>query len=262
MGCDDCREALSARLDGAELPGERAATDGHLAGCPGCRQWYERAAAVTRLTRIAPAPPVPDPPDRLVAAVRAATPAGGGTDRTRTRLATACRVLLGLVGAGQVLVAVAQVAAPQVSSMPMHGGMPAGLDGASARHLLHESAAWNLALGAGFLYIAWRRTRPAALVPVLTAFVAALTVLSASDYLSGLVAWSRLAGHALLLAGYVLVVLLSRPAVDPGGPPVSGGTRRPRRWRLATVADPAQSPARRIPVRRLPPARARRRPAA
>jgi predicted anti-sigma-YlaC factor YlaD len=241
--CERYREALSARLDGEEAPGERAATDAHLAGCADCRRWLEDATKVTRLARISPARPIPDLSGPILAAV-------GATRRKRPRLLAACRILLGIVGTAQILVAIAQTAAPAMSGMTM----PGSTEGATAGHLLHESAAWNLAVGAGFLFIAWRRTRAAALVPLLTAFVGALTLLSADDLFSGMVAWSRLASHVLLLAGYLLVVVLSRATADPDGPSSATG-RRSRRWRLTAVEDdPVPAP---TPLRRLPPAHAR-----
>ena len=45
---------------------------------------------------------------------------------------------------------------------------------ATPGHLWHESAAWNVAVGAAFLFIALRRNRPSGLVPMLTAFVGML----------------------------------------------------------------------------------------
>ncbi len=262
--CERYREALSARLDGEEAAGERAATDAHLAGCADCRRWLRDATAVTRLARIAPARPIPDLSGQIVTAMRdKAMRDKAMWDKVRTtgrkgraRLVIACRVLLGAVGMAQVLVAIAQIAAPAMSGM----AMPGSAEGATADHLLHESAAWNLAVGAGFLFIAWRRTRAAALVPLLTAFVGALTLLSADDLFSGMVAWSRLASHVLLLAGYLLVVVLSRAAADPDGP--SGATgRRTGRWRLTAVEEEAPVPPP-TPIRRLPPAHARHRTAA
>jgi Putative zinc-finger len=45
--CEQCREALSARLDGEDDPDERAEVDTHLAECDECRRWVDEAAAVT-----------------------------------------------------------------------------------------------------------------------------------------------------------------------------------------------------------------------
>jgi hypothetical protein len=119
-------------------------------------------------------------------------------------------------------------------------------------HLVDESAAWNLAVGAAYLFIAWRRSRPTAVLPVLTAFVAVLAVISAGDVASGAVGVARLATHAPLLAGYLIVLLMTRPGLAFDRPP--GALRHPgrSRWRVpagqpeastgdvATLAAPAR----------------------
>ncbi|MGD3106055.1 zf-HC2 domain-containing protein [Streptomyces sp. YGL11-2] len=68
MLCSRIRTALSARLDGEELPPGITARglDGHLADCPDCRAWDAQARALT------------------AAIDRAAARAEGGGLRTRT----------------------------------------------------------------------------------------------------------------------------------------------------------------------------------
>ncbi|WP_078898007.1 zf-HC2 domain-containing protein [Streptomyces rimosus] len=55
MQCSRVRTALSARLDGEQLPpgvtGGRL--DAHVAGCADCRRWSAEAARLQRLTRSA-----------------------------------------------------------------------------------------------------------------------------------------------------------------------------------------------------------------
>ncbi|MEU9113759.1 zf-HC2 domain-containing protein [Streptomyces sp. NPDC048483] len=48
MHCMRIRTALSARLDGEELPPDLTdrRLDGHLSGCADCRQWQARARAL------------------------------------------------------------------------------------------------------------------------------------------------------------------------------------------------------------------------
>ena len=94
------------------------------------------------------------------------------------------------------------------------------------RSLLHESAAWNVAIGAGYLWIALRRARPAGLLPILTAFVGVLTVLSISDLAAGEVVASTLAMHTFVALGYVVLLVLRHPGFDAVTPPGK------RRWRL------------------------------
>ncbi len=216
MDCGGWREALSARLDGEESPGA-AVLDTHLAGCSDCRRWYDDAAALTRVARIGlavPAQPVSD-------TVLDVTPSS-----TRSSMVRWLRLALAVLGGVQALVGVAQMAGTLDSQM----GTTA-VEGATPSHLMHESAAWNLAIGAAYLFIAWRRTRPAAVIPILTAFVGMLTLLSLGDMLDGAVAASRLVSHAPVLLGYAIVVIMSRPSMSFDRP---SGERRSarRRWRL------------------------------
>lgn len=222
MGCDRYREALSARLDGEDDPTERTAVDRHLAGCPDCRAWLDAAAEVTRLARTsALAAPAP----RVVATA---------PGRTRARVTVGLRVTLAGIGLAQFLLGAAQIA----DAGSAHGHGLGGL-GLGSGHLWHESAAWNLALGAGFAFVALRRTRPSGLLPTLTAFVAVLTVLSTGDILAGRVDGPRLASHAFLVAGYLVTLALSRPALDPGEPPAGRGNR----WKASFAEEPARAPA-------------------
>ena len=169
---------LSAQLDGEDDPGDRLRTEEHLAGCAACRQWLDRAAAVNRLTRTRVAAGVPD----LSAAILAALPPVAATARARrVRLTAALFVALGVVGAVQLILGLAQVGG---GATGVHPHTTVGL-AATPGHLWHESAAWNVAVGAGFLFIALRRTRPTGLVPMLTAFVGMLLLLSVNDLTGG-----------------------------------------------------------------------------
>ena len=212
--CSMWREALSARLDGEEfsVEWECADIDAHLDACGACRQWYEDAAFITRLARVdtgtAAVGGIPD-------SVLEATPRP-----TRARLANVLRVVLALLGAGQILLAVAQLAGPM------------GAESTALMHMTHEFTAWNAAIGASFLFIAWRRTRPAALLPLLTVFVGVLTVLSVDDIVHGDVSAARLGTHALLLAGFAVVVAMSRPSLSFDAPPGLRQRAQGSGWRL------------------------------
>jgi predicted anti-sigma-YlaC factor YlaD len=195
---------LSARLDGEDEAGEGLVVDAHLAGCGDCRRWGDRAATVTRLTRTAPVQPFPD----LVATVIAAAPP---RPRARVRVETALRVLLGCAGLGQLWLAIDGIVV--ASARGAHGG--AELGGANLEHLTHESAAWNLALAVGFLWVAARSRRAAALVPLVGAFVAVLAALSLPDLLRGEVEWSREASHAVAMLGLLALMALGRFAGRP-----------------------------------------------
>ncbi|WP_190129064.1 zf-HC2 domain-containing protein [Streptomyces mashuensis] len=54
MECSDVRTAVSARLDGEELPPgvPGAVLVAHLAGCGGCRDWQERARRLKALAAV------------------------------------------------------------------------------------------------------------------------------------------------------------------------------------------------------------------
>ncbi|MEV0562305.1 zf-HC2 domain-containing protein [Dactylosporangium sp. NPDC050588] len=223
--CAAFREALSARLDGEDEPIEAALTDAHLRRCAGCRAWHADAVTATRLFRVQQVPAQPAGVDDLLAALDAhgvlpaadvpPAPASGLRRLTswirgrigRARVVLALRVLLGGFGAAQFMLGIAQVTTAATAS-DLHG------DGAG--HLWHESAAWNVAIGAGFGWIASRRGRPAGALPMLTAFVGLLALLSVNDLLAGRVETERLLSHAFVLAGYAIVIALTRPALDPG----------------------------------------------
>jgi predicted anti-sigma-YlaC factor YlaD len=165
------------------------------------------------MARMSVVTPVPEIGDEVLAA--APGPAHG-------RLAGIMRGALAAIGGSQLLVGLVQMTA-YLPATHLHG------DG--SYHLWHESAAWNVAIGAGFVWTAMRRVPASALVPVLTAFVALLTLLSANDLWSGRVEPERLLSHGLIVAGYVVLMVLTRPAVGGTGQP-SGQARGPSRWRV------------------------------
>lgn len=207
MKCTQCREALSARLDGEEDPANADAVDRHLASCPSCRQFAADAARVTRLARTAVAGAEPD----FTAAILTAAPRPRAW---RIPLVGVVRLGLGLVGLAQVEVAIVALLETHASGLASSGVM---LQGASLAHFAHESAAWNLALGVGFLWVAWRSSRTSGMVPTLTTFVGVLTVLVVLDALAGRVDTARFLLHGLVLAGLVLVVVLDRLHRPVGG---------------------------------------------
>lgn len=237
MRCDQWREVLSARLDGEETPEERDGVDAHLATCPECSEWWDTAGDITRLARTSPASLIPPVPDTVLDAV---------PGRWRARLATALHVVLGTLGALQLGLGMVQVSGSTTATNYLHTGHLT-----DATHLWHESASWNLAIGAGFLWIATRRGRPTGALPILTAFVAALLLLSAADLIAGRVDPARLVSHAFLVTGYAVIVALTRPALDFGQPP-TGPHRRTWRWRVHFDTDDEA-----VPTRPAPPTTAR-----
>jgi predicted anti-sigma-YlaC factor YlaD len=239
MACERYREALSARLDGE--PDGIEGVDVHLAGCPGCAEWFTRAGALAGVTARA-AEPGPAPSVDLDA-ILAAVPAR----RFPVLLGNALRVALGLLGTAQVFLGMLQIA--NGGTIDPH---VTGEHGATPGHLWHESAAWNVALGAGFVFVAVRRTRPTGLVPTLTAFVGVLALLSANDLLLGRVDVERLVTHGSILAGYLIVVALTRSAFGQGDPPAGRGTDHTRLRAILDGTEPVV-PARRPRLRVVPP---------
>jgi predicted anti-sigma-YlaC factor YlaD len=225
MACERWRELLSAQLDGEDDPADRTKVEEHLAGCAGCRQWLDRAATVNRLTRTGLGAPVPDLTATILAAVPEPSPKRPG------RVVTTLFLALAAVGAVQLILGLAQVAGSDAGDH-VHNGL-----GATADHLWHESAAWNVALGAGYLFLALRRSRPTGLVPMLSAFVGMLLLLSVNDLTAGRVDGTRLVSHGFVILGYILVVALSRIGGGTGMPPdvrVNGGGSG---WRARFLAD-------------------------
>jgi predicted anti-sigma-YlaC factor YlaD len=231
MACERWREMLSAQLDGEDDPADRTRVEDHLAGCAGCREWLDRAATVNRLTRTGVVAPVPD----LTAAILAAAPRRPG------RIVAALFLALAGVGAVQLILGLAQVAGSDTGDH---------VHGATTGHLWHESAAWNVAVGAGYLFLALRRSRPTGLVPMLSAFVGMLLLLSINDLTAARVDGTRLVSHGFVILGYLLVVALSRVGGGTVGPPdarVNGGSG----WRARffgedgdEAAEPAPAPPR------------------
>ena len=231
MRCERYREALSARLDGEAEPASADAVDDHLRECADCRRWLDDAAHITRLARMTV---VTAPPEIAMEKVLAEAPGP-----VRIRLAAALRVALAVVGSSQLMLGLVQM----TTSLPathLHGTGPA----ANSHHLWTESAAWNVAIGAGFLWIALRRVPASALMPVLTAFVALLTLLTANDLWSGRVEPEHLLSHGLVLAGYAILIALTRPTLRWTGPPSGQDHGRGRsRWRVRfDEADPPPAP--------------------
>ncbi|MBM7075455.1 MULTISPECIES: zf-HC2 domain-containing protein [Micromonospora] len=224
MGCEQWREILSAQLDGEATFAEQAGADVHLDGCATCRRWYDRAAAVTRRTRLTLTAPGPV----LTHVVVVAPPA---PRRLRDRLVLPLRAGLALIGAVQLVLGLAQVGRGP-STAHAHGALSSG-------HLWHEAAAWNVAVGAGFLFVAARRTPSTGLVPTLSAFVGTLMLLSVNDLMTGRVEPSRLVSHGFLLAGYLIVVALSQTRRHRDEPPTHSRTTRPT-WH-STAGDEPQA---------------------
>jgi predicted anti-sigma-YlaC factor YlaD len=233
LGCRQCREAVSARLDGEDPPGGAAGTEraeAHLVTCSACRAFVDDAAHITRLARTRPVEEVVDLTPALLEAWTAAAPvrevAAAERKRQVRRRRWALDVVragLGAVALGQLSLAGASIAATGTDET--HVAMPGmGLSGASAAHFSHESAAWNLALGVAFGWVARGRVRPPpGRVPQKAAFVGVLTALSVPDLVAGRVDASRLVGHGVVVLGLVLLLVFRMLNRDDGGRSAGAG---------------------------------------
>jgi predicted anti-sigma-YlaC factor YlaD len=200
VDCQTCHEALSARLDGEDEPVPAVETDRHLTSCAPCRAWQARAAQTSRMLRVREAFPVPD----LSAAIldTAALP-----ESTRGWWA---RIALIAVAAAQLGLALTQVLG--AGAPTAHGGHATG---PAAEHLFNESAAWNLAIGVGLLWAAFRSRGTTGLIPVLAGAVSLLGVYSVQDLAAGTVAVTRVVEHTLLLIALGLLIVINRRYNDP-----------------------------------------------
>ncbi|WP_307793376.1 zf-HC2 domain-containing protein [Amycolatopsis sp. MtRt-6] len=231
MRCEDCREALSARLDGEAEP---VSPDEHLATCAECREWFAGAERLRRTMLLRPAPPVPD----LTAAILERTPAPSGEHWGR-------RTALAVVAIAQLGLAFAQLL---------------GTAGEHGVHLDHESGAWNLAVGVGLLTAALLPRTAGGQLPLLTGFVGVLLVLSAGDLAAGQVTLSRLATHLLVVLGLALLYAVHRGHRDHGTPLPAATADDGAATSGSTVDAPAPGRPRPRPFRRQ--AHGRSRPAA
>ncbi|MGQ0632698.1 MAG: zf-HC2 domain-containing protein [Sporichthyaceae bacterium] len=213
MGCTHWREEISAQIDGEARQGDTALLDAHLAGCADCRDFSAAAERLHRGMRLRTADAVPD----LTASILAAAAADRG-GRITTSLVL--RWLLVVVAALEV-----GLAAPALLGRWHTGG---------------ELSTWGVATAIGFLSVAHRPARAAALLPMLagasllTVFLTVRHAAEGSASISG--EWS----HGLLLIGVVLLTALWRTEVrhpEPGPVPAvtaDGVLVRPRmRFRRA-----------------------------
>jgi predicted anti-sigma-YlaC factor YlaD len=186
MDCIQIREACSALLDGEATEIPAVDIRRHLASCPSCRTFVDRAEHWRRALDLAPAPPAATA--RLVATARA-----GAADARRSTLVLRA-ALVGVAAVQLALVAAAVV-----------GGS------ASGGHFAHEVRAFDVALGVGFVFAAFRPLRAVGLLPFAAALAIGLGVTAVLDLQRGTAAPFAETQHALQLAGAVLLWLLTLP---------------------------------------------------
>jgi predicted anti-sigma-YlaC factor YlaD len=198
MSCTQIRQAISASLDGEQPGVDDRAVAAHLARCPECRAFRERAIALHRSVRVEPAPDLADLAPSILAALDAGARAAPAPDPGPDR---ALRLILAAIALVQIAVAVPALVLGADANLPVH----------AARHL----GSFDVALAVGFLFAAWRPSRIAGLLPVAAALVACLLGSSLLDLASGNTAALSEAHHLTDVAGLVVAWLLSRSPPRP-----------------------------------------------
>jgi predicted anti-sigma-YlaC factor YlaD len=191
------RHALSARLDGEDPGLDEATVYGHLATCAGCRAYAHDTEELHRAVRLSPAPEIPDLTPGILAAI--------GADTRTERWAAedsdtqhALRWILLAIAISQIAIAIPALLFGSDAGLPVH----------TARHI----GSFDVALGVGFFYAAWKPSRIPGLLPVVAALVVCLVGSSLLDVAAGNTAALGEAQHVLDFVGLAVVWLLSRPA--------------------------------------------------
>ena len=149
------------------------------------------------------------------------------------------RLALGVVALAQLALGLAQILGVQAPTQAGHAGHAGGL---LAGHVFNESTAWNLAVGIGLFWAVFRPRAAAGLIPVVAVFVVVLLGFSTHDLITGAAPASRIAGHGVLLAGLVLLIVAHRqnrdPAPEHGQALPETESTTPQRWAEEPGDDP------------------------
>jgi predicted anti-sigma-YlaC factor YlaD len=194
------RHAVSARLDGEDPGFDDATVYAHLAGCTDCRAFAHDAESLHRQLRLSPAPAIPDLAPGILAAIGEERRADARAE-VDADASTALRWILVAIAVAQIAVAVPALIFGSDAGLPVH----------AARHI----GSFDVALGVGFLYAAWKPSRVPGLLPLVAALVACLVGSSLLDVAAGNTAAFGEVQHVLDFAGLLVVWLLSRPEPRP-----------------------------------------------
>ena len=192
--CSRFREAISAGLDGEDAGVPAYLLARHLRGCAECREFQARVTTLNRATRLRPAEVVPDLTPRILAGIDEAR------SSVRRRAVLPVRLGLAVIGVAQVV-----LTAPQLF------GAQDALDAPS--HIAHELGSFGVALGIGFISVAWRPLKAAGLTALSTVVALGIAVTAGADLVRGVTTISHELDHLPEIAGFVLVWILaaSRP---------------------------------------------------
>ncbi len=200
MRCETAQTAISARLDGEDLGVDPDGLARHLDHCRPCRAFARDAESMHRDVRLARAPEVPDLTASILASIGSDRVPYPGHER-------ALRLTLAIVAGVMIVAALPALVLGDDAGLPVH----------AARHV----GSFDLALAVGFLFAAWRPSRVAGLLPVVTALVVCLIGTSVLDVLEGRTGALTEVQHAVEVVGLAAAWLLAHPP-------------RPRRAHLST----------------------------
>jgi len=190
MECDRAHEAISAHIDGEDSALPAGAVDAHLADCAACRDWQERAHAVTRRARVGG--PFLDH-DLTPAVLAAVPPAPARRGRRLTQ-----RAALAAVAVGQLAITV-----------PL---LILGHDHDAGVHAAHELGSFDLALAIAFAVGAIRPALSAGLAWPCGVAAAGLAGTAIIDLISGQTLGADEAQHLVAVLGAALLCWQARTA--------------------------------------------------
>jgi predicted anti-sigma-YlaC factor YlaD len=194
MDCETARLAISESIDDGRPAVAEA--EAHVETCVACRRWQEAAHQLRRATLR------PVSGDEAVSKPMTRLP---------ERFTLHRWVRFGLVWAAVLLVGF------NVVDMFAAGS-------GSAIHLERHQAAFGVALGLAFLFVAWRPDRAYGMVPFAATFTFALSISAIIDLANGASTLLRESAHLIELAGLALLWVLGA-AVGPGRKRGATGSR-------------------------------------
>jgi predicted anti-sigma-YlaC factor YlaD len=206
MECDRVREAISARIDGEDPGVPDSAIEAHLATCAACRDWQQRAHAMTRRARLGGRFLEQD----LTARVLAAIPPEPARRQPARRLGAAWGGAMAL-RAGLAAVAIAQLAI----TIPL---LLLGHDHDAGLHAAHELGSFDLALAIAFAVGAIRPALSAGLAWPCAIAAAGLAGTAIADLIGGQTFGADEAQHLVAVAGAVLLCWQARTVNRPAEP--------------------------------------------
>jgi predicted anti-sigma-YlaC factor YlaD len=184
---------MSASLDNEPSRLTAAEIADHLAGCSACRQWREAAHSLTRQFRLQGFEQAPGAPEALREAVRTARAWRSPSAQTMVRWSLAAVGLAQLVVTGRLV-------------------LWGHFDG------LRDLGSLDVALGVGYLVAALRPRRAAGMRSIAGTAAVLLLTSATVDLVSHRTDFYKESPHLLVLAGWLLITLLSSLTPDSGTP--------------------------------------------